>query len=55
MGVEEGRQGTQKVSFRSEIKMQHEKLESEVIRKNIRHPRILRDMGKKERSLSHFI
>ena len=43
------------MTFRSEIKTQYEKLESEVIRKRIRHPIILRDIGEKEESLSYFI
>ena len=51
----EGGEGIQKVTFRSEIKMQYEKLESEVIRKNNRPPIIFRGTGEKEGSLSHFI
>lgn len=46
--VEEEGQGVQRVSFRSGIKAQYEILESEVIRNNIKHPRILTDWGKRK-------
>lgn len=45
--VEEDGQGIKRMSFRSGIKMQYEKLESEVCRKNMKHPRILRDGGER--------
>lgn len=50
--VEEEGQGVKKMSFRSEIKKQFEKLESEVCKNKkikIKHPRILRDEGKREK------
>lgn len=43
--VKEEGQGIKRMSFRSGIKKQNEKLESKVRRKNIKHPRILRDGG----------
>lgn len=39
VGLKEEEQGLQKVRFRSEIKMQYEKLESELIRKKYQVPK----------------
>lgn len=47
VGVEVEGQGIHRVSFRSEIKILYKKLESEVIRKNVKQSRILQ-MEEKE-------
>lgn len=51
--VEEEGQGIKRMTFRSGIKMQYKKLESEVCRKNIYHLSVLRD-GEKEGSVRYF-